>query len=235
MIKVAIVEDEKQERELLEQFTKDFFNENHEEVDVISFSDGADIVAEYPDKLDILLLDIEMDRLNGIDTAKKIREFDGRVIILFITNMVQFALEGYAVDALDFVVKPIHYQSFKERLGRALTRIRKTKAEFIEIKCGKGKMFVEVNKITFVETSSKKVLIHTTGDDVCSSESMQSLEKKLEAYSFFRCHTAYLVNLNYIETMSSTELILRKTSIPISKYRKKEFLRVMANYMGGSL
>lgn len=125
MYHIAIVEDEKEFREELKNYLKYYGEENHIEFQVTEFSDGAEILEDFKKEFDIILLDIEMPRLNGMDAAELIREKDEDVVLMFITNMAQYAIRGYSVGALDFVMKPITYYTFSMKMKRALKRAQK--------------------------------------------------------------------------------------------------------------
>lgn len=105
MLHVGIVEDEAGSRRLLREMIEKYALENQKEIAVREFSDGTEIVENYRPDYDILLLDIEMPAMNGMEAAEKIRETDPEVVLVFITNMAQYAIKGYQVDALDFILK----------------------------------------------------------------------------------------------------------------------------------
>ena len=112
MYHIAIVEDEKEFSTQLEKYLEQYQEENNVRFKVSVFQDGAEILEDYKKIYDVILLDIEMPRLNGMDAAEQIREMDTEVTLMFITNMASYAINGYAVGALDFVMKPINYYTF---------------------------------------------------------------------------------------------------------------------------
>ena len=109
---IAVVEDNPQFNEKLKQYLEKFSKENQVEFNIFSFTDGDEITSDYEAKYDIIFLDVEMKRLDGMTAAQKIREFDSDVIIIFITNMAQYAIGGYSVGALSFLLKPLPYFAF---------------------------------------------------------------------------------------------------------------------------
>ena len=125
MIEIAIVEDEENYREVLCDYLNKFQKESGEQIHLSVFTDGDEIVENYSAVYDVILMDIEMRFMNGMTAAKKIREADKGVVIIFITNMAQYAIQGYAVDALDYVLKPISYFAFSQTISRAIGRIKK--------------------------------------------------------------------------------------------------------------
>lgn len=232
MIRIAIAEDMENERNRLVEYIRRYEKTCEEDFQLFCFQDGSALVEEYPKDCDILLLDIEMKPMNGLDAAREIRAIDENVIIIFITNMVQFALEGYAVDAMNFVVKPISYQAFAGELTRALNRIVKRRPSYLKVKSNDGVFLLDIRDITYVETFKHKVMIHTRSKSIPCNESMSSLEKKLEEHPFFRCHTAFLVNMDYVERVQGNDVWVAGEQLAISRHRRKEFLDILTQYVG---
>lgn len=168
--------------------------------------------------------------------VNKIREFDDRVQLLFVTNMVQFALEGYAVDAADFIVKPISYRTFAPRMDKILKRVEHTRTRFLLVKQGKESVYCSIRDIAYVESLNKKTIIHRKEEEpIYCSEPLYVLEEKLATEPFFRCHNAFLVNLDYIQSLGTDNITIQGDRIPVSKYRKKDFMNALANYRGRML
>ena len=111
MAKIAVVEDNDAMRAQLCGFIAQYAQESGHQLDVTAFSDGAQLVEPYRPGFDIIFLDIEMPKLGGMPTAERIRRQDPDVVLVFVTNMAQYAIRGYEVDALDFVLKPVSYYS----------------------------------------------------------------------------------------------------------------------------
>lgn len=109
MIRIAIVEDETVYKEQLIEYLKEFEQERSETLKIDTFSDGDEIVENYQAQFDIILMDIQMNFMDGMSAAEEIRKIDSEVVIIFITNLAQYAIKGYEVDALDYILKPISY------------------------------------------------------------------------------------------------------------------------------
>ena len=122
MIRIAIVEDDRHDREALKKCLNRYEKENQMKFSVTEFQDGEDIVTDYTASYDLIILDIEMAFLNGMKAAEKIRELDTNVIIIFITNMPQYAIQGYKVNALDYILKPISYLSIQSSITPVFSR-----------------------------------------------------------------------------------------------------------------
>ena len=124
MYHVAIVEDEQEYAEQLQTFLTQYEEEHSTKFKVTVFGDGAEILDGYEPIYDLILLDIEMPKVNGMDAADQIRKMDNDVVMMFITNVASYAIRGYEVGALDYVMKPITYYGFSMRLARALKRVQ---------------------------------------------------------------------------------------------------------------
>mgnify|MGYP001632116583 CR=1 FL=1 len=131
MTRIAIVEDEAAVREQLAGYVQRYTRQYGTPFEVTEFADGMEILEDYRPQFDIIFLDVEMKHLDGMETARRIRERDGGVLIVFITNMAQYAIRGYAVGALDYVLKPVPYFAFSQQLQKALGQLKKRERHII--------------------------------------------------------------------------------------------------------
>ena len=130
MAKIAVVEDNTAVREELCGFIAKYAQESGRKLDVTPFADGSQIVEPYRPGFDIIFLDIEMPRLGGMPTAERIRQLDPEVVLIFVTNMAQYAIRGYEGDGLDFVLAAVSYYQFSTKLERALQRIQRRRGRW---------------------------------------------------------------------------------------------------------
>ncbi len=233
MIKIAIVDDEKQERDIMVEYYKRIQQEIAEEVSAICFSSGENLLKDYDYSYDIVCLDIDMDGMDGIRTAKKLREKDMDVIIIFITNMAQMAIRGYEVQALDFIVKPVNYFSFAMKIKNAVNIINNGKNRNIMISTVSGIQKISTNELLFAEVEGHYLYYHTVKGVFRQKSSLSELESKLKGLSFKRCNNCYLVNLKCVDSVSKDDLKIGDICLKISRSKKKEFLQALANYIGG--
>lgn len=235
---ITIVEDQAEERERLQAFTEKYCAAHQLAAQLCLYPDGDSFLQHYAldPHPDLIFMDIEMPGKSGMETARKLRELDPQVPLIFITYMVQFALEGYSVDAADFIPKPVTYASFSAHLDRQLGKIRAGAPRFLQTSYAKQPLSLRIQHICYIESLHKKTIIHDIdGETHYSSEPLYALEEKLSDEPFFRCHNGYLVNLAHVKRMDSANVFMPNDALPLSKYRKKEFMQTLAAYRGRML
>ena len=231
MLRIAVVEDDKTYAAQLKEYLVRYGTEKNQKISVALFPDGEDIVTDYSAEFDIILMDVEMTFMDGMTTAERIREKDNEVVIIFITNMPQYAIQGYKVDALDYVLKPISYFAFSQRIDRALTRVKKKEATYITVAQKGGKKKLNVDKICYVEVRDHDLIYHSTKGDIVTKSSMKEAEDTLGGTKFFRCNRCYLVNLEYVEDFRGNDVTVASDVIQESRARKKAFMDALNDYM----
>ena len=195
------------------------------------FTDGLFLLDTFKGQFDIILLDIEMKHIDGMTTAEKIREMDHEVVIIFITNMTQDAIRGYSVDALDYVLKPVAYFAFTQRLERAISRMKRREDRFLTIVFRGGARKIKIHDIYYIEVQDHDIIYHTANGDFTVSGSLINVESKLKDEGFFRCNKCYLINLNHVEGMKDGCAIVAGVPVTISRSKKRDFLEILSSYM----
>ncbi len=235
MYHIAIVEDEKEFSDLLEEYLKQYEDEKQTKFEVSVFTRAEDIVEQYQKKFDLILMDIEMPGINGMDAAEKIRELDEEVVIMFITNMASYAIRGYSVGALDFVMKPINYYTFSMKMTRALKRVPKKGLKPIVLALSDGVKKLEAKQIYFVEVQNRMLHYHTDEGDYVVRGTLQGAETMLAEHSFTKCNHWYLVNLAHVTEVRGQIAMVGGFEVEISRRNKTAFLKALTNYMGGNV
>lgn len=233
MYHIAVVEDSVFDQKRLTEYLSRYERETDLQFQITVYSNGVELIKNYPENLDILLMDIMMDKMDGLKTARLVRRQDDRVLLIFITNMIQYAIEGYSVDAMDFIIKPISYTGLKVRLDRAILRLKKGASRHIEIRNSDGIHSIAIAEICYIETCNHKVIIHTRDQQIPANTSLSTLEEELQGSLFFRCHAAFLINLKYIDKIQGNNIWVNGQLLSISRYRRKDFLEAWAAYLGG--
>lgn len=219
---IAICDDEDIHRKVIADYlSKVFSSESYE---VVEFSSGEELLENYPEKLDILLLDICMTYMNGVETAKKIRLFDTNVRIIFTTAIGGFMQEGYEVKAFRYLLKPINYNDFSKHLIQCKKDILNSREKYITINdIDEGKMvIITINSILYIEAECRVTLIHTDRQVYKTRDSIKRFENEVKEYSFYRCHRSYLININKVSSMGKNSVFIKNNKIMVSRYKIKD-------------
>ena len=233
MLKIALCEDEQLQRELIKNYIDmSLLNKNYE---IFEFKSGEELIANYPQNLDILFLDIQMEKINGMDTARKIRTFDNNVEIIFITGIWDYVQEGYEVRAYRYIIKPIDFNSFETQLNLCIKEIENQKRPSI-VATYKGEVNkIDIGSIVYIETDNRNTLIHTKEKSYRSNMGISKLEKHLEGSTFFRCHNSFLINLEYINKIVQDSVFLGEYEIQVSRHKMKELKIQFTSFLGDKL
>ena len=231
MIHIAVVEDDVKDCAEYAEFIRKYAEETGEKIQVKEFHDGDEIVENYSSDFDIILMDIDMKLMNGMDAAKEIRKVDEKVIIMFMTNMPQYAMEGYKVDALDYVLKPISYFDFSEHLNRAISRMSKRQNTFIKVNVKGGIKKIDISKLELVEVQDHDLIYHTSGDTIITRGTIRDVEQQLSGQGFFRCNKCYLINLAYVDSVKGSDVSVGGQLIQVSRSHRKELLDALNDFM----
>lgn len=229
MLRIAIVEDDSQYAQQLEKYVARFAEETGQKIQTTLFSDGMDIAEEYAPVWDIILLDIEMPLLDGMSAAERIREHDPSVLIMFITNMAQYAIQGYSVNALDYVLKPINYYAFSLKMRRACRILNERSGQALMLMQEGETVKVPASDILYVEVADHQLVYHTAKGEFREFGALKKLEDSL-GKGFARCNHCYLVNLKYMDGIKDDCVIVGGTSLKISRAKKKEFMQQVSDF-----
>ncbi|AFS77144.1 two-component signal transduction response regulator, LytTR family [Gottschalkia acidurici 9a] len=232
MIKIAICEDEEIHRTILKKYLDTIFKYTNKQYEIIEFKSGEELLKSYEKDIDIILLDILMDKLTGMDVARKIREFDNEVEIIFITSLVDYIQDGYEVRAYRYLLKPINKKELKKHMLSCISEIIKNRENYIFVQ-EKGEMHkILVDDITYIEILRKDMTINTVKTKYKLKMTLKSMEKNLSKYNFFRCHKSYLVNMKHIQNLKQDSVIVNNEEVPVSRHRMRDFKTKLAYVLG---
>ena len=232
MIKIAIVEDEEQYIELLSGYLKDYERDHQEEIVTTIYHDGDEIINKYKAQFDLILMDIQMGFMDGMSAAEEIRKVDSEVVIIFITNMTQYAIRGYEVDALDYMIKPVSYFAFSAKITKAINKIRNRKTRNITVNVKGGVMRLNTSDIRYVESQGHTLFIHTSGGIVLSSDTMKAVEEALAGTEFSKGNKCYLINLAYVDGIQDKCAVIGSEKLKLSRPRYNAFMQDLTRYWG---
>ena len=233
MITVAIVDDSVVEAAQLRSYLDKYSTETGECINVKEFRNGFKFVDNYKAVYDVVFLDVDMSDLDGVATAHRLRQYDENVYIIFVTNFAKYAIQGYSVNALDYFLKPVHYEDLRLRMD-AVRRNKSMNDYMVAISYNDGIKRLTAREIIYIESRGHDITLHTeNGDYLYHGVTMKSLEKELIDHGFFRCNTSYIVNLSYVDGVSGNFVRVADSQLLISRARKKEFLQAVPKRFGG--
>lgn len=226
-MRIAICDDEQAQQILLQKYLLEWGKEHNIPIETNLFSSGESFLFSWEeDKVyDLLIFDIEMGKMNGMELANEIRRQDEEIPILFITGYDSYMAQGYEVSALHYLLKPVN----KEKLFAVLDKLQKNRErneneEKLLFQTEEGSLSLAVSKIWYVEAYGHQSILYTQDEDYVLKQNISAVEKLLEGKKeFIRCHRSYLVNLLNISAIVKNEIILdNKKRLPVSRNLSKE-------------
>ena len=234
VIHVGVVEDDPAATAQILAHLHRFESEHDVSFAVRTFTDGRDVVDGYQAGLDIIFLDVEMPHLDGLEAARHIRTLDADVVLVFITNMAQYAIKGYQVDALSFLLKPVPYFAFSQELRRSIDRTRRSRGDWIMLSVGTGMARVGLADIVYVESIRHRIVVHGVDRTYNLTGTLKAFESQLADKGFFRSNNCYLVNLRHVTGVNATSCVmLGGAELQVSRPRRRAFLQALTDHVGG--
>lgn len=233
MVKIVIVEDDPSDLSRLTDCLRQYEKEQREQFSVKSFSNPSDFLNTYQPDCDLIFMDIELPLFNGVDVARQLREIDSVVTLVFITNMEQYAVNGYEVDALDFVVKPINYYRFSSMMRKALRGIARRGEKEIVVQSTGTITRLRTSQIYYVEIRDHLLIYHTDQGKFESWGKLADVEAELSNHHFVRSGSSHLVNLRHVISVTGNSVNVAGTTLPISQRRRKAFYASVTSYLSG--
>ncbi|HBN12353.1 MAG TPA: DNA-binding response regulator [Clostridiales bacterium] len=234
MIKIAIVEDDEQEAKTLLNCIERYIRENQKKLVCTRFYD-AETFLDSQEAFDMVFMDIMLPHQTGMEAAFKLRKKDSNIVIIFVTTMAQFALQGYEVNALDYILKPVSYERFTLKMRRAVEIIKSNNTQYFVVNDPKGVVKISSSDVYYIDVSGHKLTWHTVNGDYSEYGSLSDLETMLKPLNFMRCNACFLVNPNYIarvNTNDQTVILVNGEELKISQPKRKSFLAELTNWLG---
>ncbi|MCC0630807.1 MULTISPECIES: LytTR family DNA-binding domain-containing protein [unclassified Clostridioides] len=228
MKKIVLCEDELSQQKLIKGYIEKIFESRNEEYDLLIYRNGESLIEDYPKNIDIFLLDIQLEEIDGMTLARKIRSmYDKNVEIIFTTSLIDYVQEGYEVRAYRYLLKPIKLGDLERHLISCFNEIERNKGKEL-ILSSKTEIFkINTADIYYIEVLKREITIHTKTSKHSINMTMDNIESKINQKNFHRCHKSYLVNLDYVVNVKQYVATMEnKEEVPISRYRFKEFKEV---------
>ncbi len=234
-MRIAILEDEQLFADELAGYIARFGEEYQTAVQCRHFQSGATFLSAYQPVWDLLLLDIEMPGMDGMTLARKIREIDQNVLLIFVTKVAKYAMAGYEIAALDYVLKPINYYAFSMKLRRVLHLLETRQKKHIVIQGNGFIRKIPAETIRYIDVLGHTISYHTPQGTLSSTgaKSIRELERELLPEGFCKCNQCYLVNLQYVQSVEKDLVVLTEgEKLSISRNRKKAFMQALLDFWG---
>lgn len=227
MKRVAICDDNEIERQIFAEVLKECCKRMRQEVELVEYNSGEELILDVEENechVELIFLDIYMPRMNGMDTAKKLRELHYDTEIVFLAGTTEYAVTGYEVGASGYLVKPVD----TNKLVSVLNHIFKSEmGKRIEVKCGKQYRYPFIDKIMYIEGTAHKATLYLAGGSTISTiEKISTLKERINNEYFLQCHQSYLVNATYIADIQKDIHLMNGIKIPISVRRRTETIKL---------
>ena len=235
MVLIAVVDDDPKDAALLKECVESYCKTNHHAAVIREFRDGLELIRST-DNYDIVFLDIQMGQLDGLETARFIRKIGKESILVFVTNMAQFAIKGYEVDALDFILKPASMASIVYVMDKAMKRLDGSGSQTsFSLKTAEGTISLSANVIIYVAVFDHNLVYHTVRGDYTVRGRLSDVSEKLDSRRFVLCSRSFVVNLRHVSNVTSDSVTIGGDRIPISKSHRKELMQRFSSFLGDSL
>ncbi len=228
--KIAICDDRQEDIDYISKVVKGWAATSGYMINIKTFLSAEAFLFHYDDEsdYDILLLDIEMGQMNGVELAKKVRAGNREVQIVFISGYNDYIADGYDVEALHYILKPVHADKLKAVLDRACEKLKKNEAALI-FDLPDGMVRIPLYEIRYIEVRANYVTIHAD-KEVSVKTTLSSIGEKLDE-AFFKVGRSYIVNMRYIRKVTKTEVILEgEISVPLSRGLYEPLNRAFIEY-----
>ena len=232
MIKFAICDDEPiMVQEISNQLSQYMDGRKITPYSVTSFSNGCALL-ESDCNFDIVFLDIQMEHLNGMETAKMLRQRKNHSLLIFVTVLKECVFDAFEVEAFDYLLKPLDSGHFKRTMDRIIRSLQQRETKNIVVQRGTSCDVILLAEIVYFEVQGRKIYIHQRSGKITDYyDKLDDLAQRIDG-RFFRCHRSYLVNIEYVRGCNAGQVILSQgNKIPVSRLRERDLTQALLRYM----
>lgn len=224
MIRIALVEDDKQMTLELIEVTQRFFKENNVKSEIYTFANAEDFLCDFKNNYNLILMDIDLPNMDGMNAVQHLRETKSDTMVIFVTSLAQYAIEGYKVNAFDFVVKPVQYYNFALTLKRALKSLLVQSEKSIIINNKSFMQKIDISNLKYIEVINHNLVFHTVNNNIEIRGTLSTYVHQLKDYDFVLCNRCYLVNLKFVIRVTTEYVIIGEEKLILSKSRRTDFI-----------
>ncbi len=234
MFSIAIIEDDDRDAGNLSSVLERYAEETGEPIQIQRFQDAEAFLTRYRPVFDIVFMDIKLGEggINGMAAAKRLRKLDANVALIFTTSMARYAVNGYEVDALDYLLKPVDYYKVKMRMDR-LGRTKSDKKIYAVVSCDGNLKRIPASELYYVEVLDHTLVFHTKDEELSGRGTLREVEKTLAPAGFVRCSISYLVNLNHFRGIKGNTLRIGEFELRITRGNWKQFFQELCAFLTG--
>ena len=231
-LRIAIVEDEESNQKILQDYLERLSKEKGILFKIAVFNNGVAFLNNYQAEYDLVFMDIQMPFENGIEVSKALREKDKYVAIIFVTNFVDYAVNGYEVNALDFIIKPVNYSTFSMRFTRAIGRVKNREGRRVCLYLPDGPKWIDSREIYYIDIQNRMLHYHTPEGVYSVRGTLKDVQEQLADWNFVKCNQCYLVNLKFVSEIKKNFVVVAGTELEISRRNRNAFLAAVTDYLG---
>ena len=237
MIRIAIVEDDEKYHSICHKLLTDFDNQKKLGFVIHDFYSGFAFLENFKGNFDLVIMDVEMPQIDGLEVSRQIREIDKYVPIIIISHSAQYAIKGYKINAFGYIVKPIQEYDFTFVIEKAIKYIASENKNYIVVSSKSMIKKIDIDDICYIEVSSHILKIVTTNEEILIRDRIKKYDDILKDYCFARCDNSYLVNLKYCTNvdLKNCTVSIKNIVLPISRAKKKSFLEALTKYIGDAI
>lgn len=228
----AVVEDEREAAEELKRFLTEFGQQEGAEFTIFPFDSASQFLRQYQPVYDIVFMDIRMPGMDGMTAAQKLRELDALTVLIFVTNLAQYAVKGYEVDAMDFIVKPIQYPDFRRKMKRVLQAVGMRQRRGIMVNAGGVQQVIPAVDIYYVEVADHNLCYHTAAGNFTVRGKLGVAQQQLPGELFYRCSASHLINLRYVTQVGREDVTVAGQAIRFSRTKRRDLVAAVAAFLG---
>ena len=222
MYRIAIVEDQDSDAQRLESALKTYSQEMSVPFSWDHWTSGEIFLQKYRHQYDIVFMDIRLAGIDGMETARRLRRMDSAVLLVFLTSLAQYAIAGYEVEAIDYIVKPLSYPALRLKMPRLLRRCSVDEQEII-ISCNDQSVKLSPRHLLYAEIYDHHIQYMTQNGVMRGYGTLKELEASLPK-EFFRVNNQTIVNLRHVTRVDGDNVIVGSREFPLSRRRRKSFL-----------